>query len=312
MSVWLPPLEDRDEWLEWRRGGIGASDVAAIVGLAPQSWNSPYALQHSKLRWTPDPPSTTAQTHGHYAEHAIRAWLLDQHPEFRLDHPQWRVQHDVFEWARFTPDNTIVDRYGEPMAIVEYKVSDFHRWDEIPLHYRCQGQWQLFVSGLHVVVFAVQHGKSFEKYEMTRNEEEIAFLSEAAYQWWQTHIVEQVPVDPDHTVATEETLKRRWLKTEGTVVAAGELRSWVADLRQARNAKSAAEEAERLAWNRIVDAIGGAELVTDDAGTPLLTAKVSTRRSLDSKGLRARYPRAIARFERETQSRTLRLKGEDN
>lgn len=27
-------MTDRDEWLAWRRGGIGGSDIAAILGLS--------------------------------------------------------------------------------------------------------------------------------------------------------------------------------------------------------------------------------------------------------------------------------------
>lgn len=34
--------DERSEWLDWRRGGIGASDVAALCGMSP--WASPMSV----------------------------------------------------------------------------------------------------------------------------------------------------------------------------------------------------------------------------------------------------------------------------
>ena len=46
------PWTSRDHWLELRRMGIGASDIAAVVGISP--WSTPHQVWISKT--TPDAP----------------------------------------------------------------------------------------------------------------------------------------------------------------------------------------------------------------------------------------------------------------
>lgn len=43
--------KDRAEWLEYRKDGIGSSEVATILGLNP--WETPYQLWRRKKGWTP-------------------------------------------------------------------------------------------------------------------------------------------------------------------------------------------------------------------------------------------------------------------
>jgi predicted phage-related endonuclease len=38
---------NRADWLEWRRGGIGGSDVAAILGVSP--WRTEFDVWASKV-----------------------------------------------------------------------------------------------------------------------------------------------------------------------------------------------------------------------------------------------------------------------
>ena len=45
-------MTDRAEWLAWRRSGIGASDVAGILGISP--WASPFTVWADKLGLLPD------------------------------------------------------------------------------------------------------------------------------------------------------------------------------------------------------------------------------------------------------------------
>ena len=37
----------REEWLEWRRGGLGGSDVAGVLGVSP--WATPFSVWWSKV-----------------------------------------------------------------------------------------------------------------------------------------------------------------------------------------------------------------------------------------------------------------------
>jgi putative phage-type endonuclease len=42
------PAMSREEWLEWRKGGIGGSDATAILGVSP--WSTPYKIYMEKVK----------------------------------------------------------------------------------------------------------------------------------------------------------------------------------------------------------------------------------------------------------------------
>lgn len=60
------------EWLEWRRGAIGASDSPIILGKSP--YKNQYELYLEKVQLTIPSPASEAMRKGHEMEASIRAW----------------------------------------------------------------------------------------------------------------------------------------------------------------------------------------------------------------------------------------------
>ena len=52
MSFETIETANRSEWLEARRAGIGASDIAAIMGISP--WSTPFQIWASKVAEIPE------------------------------------------------------------------------------------------------------------------------------------------------------------------------------------------------------------------------------------------------------------------
>ena len=61
--------KDRAEWLEYRKDGIGSSEVATILGLNP--WETPYQLWRRKKGLDAPKDETFAMKAGHYLEDAV-------------------------------------------------------------------------------------------------------------------------------------------------------------------------------------------------------------------------------------------------
>ena len=59
----------REEWLEWRRGGIGGSDAATIVGLNP--YRSRLELYADKLGMMPEKEDSEAMRIGRDLEEYV-------------------------------------------------------------------------------------------------------------------------------------------------------------------------------------------------------------------------------------------------
>jgi putative phage-type endonuclease len=177
----LIPTASEAEWLAARRRGVTASEIAGIMGLAPNSWESPYSLYHQKLGILPPPEQTEEQEVGQVLEPYIARKFAERHPEFAvLGDGRGLYAHSSRPWQLATPDQIVhelaeVDgctcgqgpngyygahergcgwELGQPVAVAEFKTDGgSDEWgepgtDEIPVHYRCQVLWQMDVLGL--------------------------------------------------------------------------------------------------------------------------------------------------------------------
>jgi putative phage-type endonuclease len=313
------------DWLAWRRQGIGASDVAGILGVS--RFTSPWAVWADKLGLTPpDTNGTEAMEAGHFLELAIGPWfehrtgLTVAAQQLQLEADDWPVARAtldglVFEPER-TPDGGELLRAGVPLGGIEMKLDEFglaftrdeqaNASDAIPAYYQCQAQWQMYVAGLERVWFAVWIGRGLRIFELTRDDDDIEFITTRAREWWDRYVIggDEPPVDSSD--ATTRALAAVYPTEEpGT---ATDLDGDLIDRWRAAKAdeKAATETAKALA-NEVRAALGDTEVGTV-AGTPVVTWKAQTKRGLDLDGIRANHPRIAAKYSTETVSRVLRDK----
>lgn len=144
---------DEAEWLQWRRGGITATEVAdAATGM----YGGAYAVVGRKLGVLPSPEVTDAMNRGHRwqpriadAVHHLTGWYVVGE-ETWCEHAvndRWRATVDGF--LATTPEATLDDVVG----VLEVKTRGLHtqpprqRWED-------QVQWQMLVTGLDAAVIA--------------------------------------------------------------------------------------------------------------------------------------------------------------
>ena len=199
----------RAEWLEWRKQGIGASDIAGILSLSP--WASPWSVWADKSGLLPDSPSNGPQEYGKRAEPMIRQWFEDDTGLTTLAGEEVWVSNPDKPFIRATPDDVVGESATSPLADalggLEMKAElGRSRWLEIPSHYQTQGQWQMAATGWDRVWFAVLHGFSFETYVLERDQSDIDFMVKRAEQFWTDHVLTGDPPPVDGHDATTEAL----------------------------------------------------------------------------------------------------------
>lgn len=139
----MPRIEmeqNTQEWLDWRKDKIGASDLPIILGLSPYS--TPLQLWKRKLGFEQSPNETASQRFGKDNESHVRE-LLQQEYGVRID-PATYV-HPELPWAIASLDG--VDENG---IIYEIKMANAEdhamaKAGKVPTKYFPQTQWQLFV-----------------------------------------------------------------------------------------------------------------------------------------------------------------------
>ncbi len=205
-----PSQERRLEWLRWRRLGIGATDIAGIVGLSP--WSSPYEVWAEKtgrleLELADD---NDYQEFGRRAETMLGPWFHDVTGLY-LRKYQHRATHPVWPVARCTADALVYrsKRSAAPLGVAEMKTTGRQRdWDELPDHIECQIQWQMLVCDVDQAWVPALHERRFRAYHVERSAEDGAYLMREARRFWADHVLAGVAPPADAHRATTSALSR--------------------------------------------------------------------------------------------------------
>lgn len=310
---------EREAWLERRRSGIGASDVAGIVGLSP--WASPWSVWVSKVMPVDDDGASEAMEHGQRAEPMLKQWFEDR-TEFWVLGEQQEAQHPEHPWALATLDGSVFEAHGGcddlelRLGIAEWKVTSDPPWDHgVPLYYQCQAQWSMFVTGAERTFFGVLHiafGRpTFRVYEFQRDQADIDYLYDACRRFWFDHVTTGIPPQTDGTEATTDALATAYPDGSDAVIADLEHLSAIALVRQWRQAVKDAETQLEAARNALKALIGESESIIelDVKGKPktLASWKAESRTTIDPEALRTALPDVAAQFSKTTSTRVLRV-----
>lgn len=210
-------LKTRREWLEERREGIGASDVAAILGLSP--WTTPLHVYRSKVDGI-DEPETARMRLGTLLEPVLAQLYLDERPGHTLTSPglTW---HPTIGWLFCTPD-----RVRDGGVLVELKTSaSGEGWgaagtDEIPPHYLAQVQHQMCVMDADVCEVATLVAMDFRIYAVQRDDAIIEAMVDRLRMFWRC-VESRTPPEPDFGHRATLDLLNRWYRPEGSTTALG-------------------------------------------------------------------------------------------
>lgn len=273
----------REKWLEARRQGVTASEIATVCGLSP--WDSPYALYWRKKGELPEPDDNDAMALGRYLEDYVAQRFAELHPEF-YTHGDGRsvFSHPDRPWQIATPDRIVYDhgidlyggRYGAgpALAVLECKTAaSYDGWgddgsDVIPVHYLCQVLWQMDVMGVQTgyVACLFLHSRKLRVYELTMDAAAYADLKimRDTAQCFLDDLRDSNPPPVDWMPATTQALKHLHpdLEDREQVIPARMARAY----RAACGRHKSAEMAKRRLENQIRERLGDARYATTRDG----------------------------------------------
>jgi putative phage-type endonuclease len=286
----LVPTGSDAEWLDARRQGITASEIAIVMGLSPYS--SPYALHHQKLGVLDGQEDNDAMALGRYLEAFVASRFADLYPEFTVaGDGRTLYAHPDRGWQLATPDRLVDccpghDEIGPPLAVLEAKTAaSYDGWgddgtDQIPVHYRCQVLWQMDVLGVQAgyVACLFLHSRKLRIYELTMDvaaEADLKLMRDEGWAFLKRLYVRNPP-DVDWRPATTGTLKHLHPSVEDRSEFIP--RELARRYRAACKAVKAAEQRRDLAANQIRARMGAARYA--HGGTQPGMAQVIARRDV--------------------------------
>lgn len=260
-----PP--DSPEWHELRTRGIGASEIAAVVGLSP--FESPFSLWHRKKGNLPGPdPANPLFYWGHALEPLVAQRYSELHPDASI-RPCGTFAHSERFWQIANPDRLIA-----PRGVLEIKTTRYaDNWGpsgstDIPLHVRCQVMQQMDVMGCgHADVAVLIGGNDYREYRIDYDQADATALREAGTAFWDSlQTDDEPPID-----ASWETYEAvRVLHPEIDEDVDVEIDPILyASYSQLKQIADAANEAHRQAKSALLNAMGNARRALTD-GRPVL------------------------------------------
>ena len=188
-----------DEWLKWRKKGIGGSDVASALGLSP--YRTARELYYDKIGVQ---PAVDGSDHsitfaiGHLLEDVV-AQIFAKKTGLSVFRDQMMYQHPLFPFMLADVDRFVHLPDGRT-AILECKTAHYDMqfaWanDAVPRHYELQVRHYMSVMNIDVAYIACLFSNNendfvWRKIERDLDEEESTILQ--LQEFWTNHVLNRV------------------------------------------------------------------------------------------------------------------------
>lgn len=248
-------------WLAARRGALGGSEVAAVMGLSP--FESRFSLWHRKQNLIGPIAETPPMEWGNRLEAAVAQKFADEHPEIHV-HSSGVWRNDERPWQVATPDRLLV--WPEADGVLECKTALYaYEWgesgsDEIPVWYRCQVLWYLDTLGMKIAYLAVLiGGADYREYVIERDEQAESDIAEmrAAAEAFLTSIERGVRPDIDADGHTYEAIRELHPEINGDSIDISD--DIAHDLLRSKAQFDNAKRIHQHAKSRLADVMGNAQ-----------------------------------------------------
>lgn len=296
---------EREQWLAWRRRGIGGSDAPKILGLS--RYGSAFTVWLEKIgEAEPEEPGEPAYW-GTVLEPIIAA-EFERQTGLKLRRRNAILQHPEHSWMLANVDRLVVGRREgvEIKTAAAWKAGEWEG-DNIPDDYYVQCQHYMAVTGYQRWWIAVLIGGNTFRYKLVERDEAFIEALVAAERkfWW--HVENRVPPEPDGSDTATEYLTRRYPQSNGhQVELSPEAERWIQQYEQAAQEEREAKARKEEAANHLRALLGENEMGRLWHWTVSWKSYTSTR--LDTKALQAEMPDVYERYLRTTESRRFLVK----
>lgn len=324
---------DRASWLAAR--GVGASDVAAILGIGGRAEDEPHRTAWdvwARLTDQAGPPhETEAMARGRRWEPLVLGCYRGETGNRIEVRPHMLGRHPTHKWATASPDALVLDGFeaGKVVGGVEAKTdasparaawgdsTQIPRWDDqaarlVRPDYALQAYWQAWVCGFAFVDLCVLlPWYDFRVFRLHADFEVFAALEEQIGRWHRRHVVNGEPPSIDGSDACLDWLRDRFPGGEGRRLATEDEAGMVRRYAALKAATRAAEDEVRDLRARLLDAAGNSDRIdlTDGPKPPRLTVIRSERAGgWDVPRLLADHPEIDADRYRKGPSITVQLR----
>lgn len=298
----------QEEWLSWRKKGIGGSDVSAILGI--NKWTSAIELWLDKTNQTNKPVEINeAMQWGTILEPIIRDHFAAVTGKTVME-VKAMLQHPEHPYMLADVDGITTDDNGDP-AILEIKTASEYKRDEwlegVPTYYETQVQHYLCVTGVNKAYVAVLiGGNTFRIFEVDADPEIQQMLIAVEKDFW-NKVQNMIRPAIDGSDAAKDLLDQIYQGGVGTeIVMPDEAIEWVDAYIEASADEDNAKAKKQEAANHLKEIMGDYDKATCIGHT--ISWKPVTSERFDSKAFKEAEPEVYAKYTKNSTSRRFSVK----
>lgn len=276
-EIFVPDITvlSNEEWLQYRRMGIGGSDAAAVCGVSP--WKTARELYQEKaegiFRDEPEKNWVALEIGKRLEELVVQIFMRQTGLKPYAVRKMFR--HPFYPFMLADVDYFV--KIGENVYVVECKTSFSYRMDEwadgnIPLHYELQGRHYAAVTNTKGVIFLCLHGNSEDTFLMRRIDrdlrQEADLIEQEAYFWNEFVLEKQALEYTEPSALVINSLKKQLqVREQKTVELSEELSSNILTYLKLKEKKAEADAISRNLESQIKGITAPIRSALEDAQT---------------------------------------------
>lgn len=253
---------DQALWEKRHRTGIGGSDASAVLGVSP--WKSRLGLWEEKVGEAPPKEVSERMIWGTRLEKAILQGYAEDNG-VKVSYVGFR-RHPEIPYVIGHPDGMTPDR------LIEVKTADHlgEGWgsegtEEVPENYWIQVQHYLFLTGRDLAdLVLLLRGNTLRTFTIPHDREFTDSLISEEGIFWERHVVQGIPPEPDGSSDAGRVLGRMYPRKEGEIVATPEISLALQELLDLRIREKDLEKADVALVNRVKEYMKGNTRVVGD------------------------------------------------
>lgn len=210
---------EREEWLKWRRMGIGGSDAPVIAGVSP--FRSIFELWLDKTGQTgAGEPESECIYFGNVLEPVVRKEFM-RRTGLKVRRKMALLQSEEHPFMLADLDGVIYE--NGKLRVFEAKTASAYKkeaWEEgVPLEYQYQAQHYMAVTGADkTYIAALVGGNCFLYHEVCRDEERIKSIIRMEREFWENCVLAGEEPEADGSGATTDFLNKQYGVSNGKCI----------------------------------------------------------------------------------------------
>ena len=293
---------NREQFLLDRKLGIGGSDVAAIMGLSPWATALDIFRDKTNPELALDEPNEDMQRGIRVEKYILQEY--SERSEVQLDTNVPTIIDPQYPFMRANIDAQVIGQN----VVVEAKSTKapISSWESgIPEYYKTQvAYYAMLTNAERVDVPVLFSGWKYACFTYWRDETFEAEIKAAVINFWQNHIVKNIPPQP---TSAEELMIAYPKLEEKTITADNDMREKVYQLQEASEQRKALEKQEKKLKTEIQCFMGDAGLL--DAGFCKLALKERNATRFDTTSFKESKPELYQQYLNDSSYRTLQFIG---